>query len=154
QPYLAMEWLEGNDLAARLARGPLAVADSVALGVQVATALGALHKRRFLHRDLKPGNVFLVGGRLDQIKLLDFGLARMDTATRITDAGTLLGTMAYMAPEQAQGVVDLDARADVFALGCLLFECLTGETPFAAEHPTAILTRILFEATPRLVDRL
>jgi eukaryotic-like serine/threonine-protein kinase len=152
--YLAMEWLEGEDLAARLARGPINAADSVALAAQLAAALDALHERRIIHRDLKPGNVFLVDGRLDRIKLVDFGLAWIDTATRMTNAGTLLGTMAYMAPEQARGGAELDARVDVFALGCLLFECLTGQPPFAAEHPTATLLKILFEDTPRLGDRL
>jgi eukaryotic-like serine/threonine-protein kinase len=154
EPYLAMEWLEGEDLAARLTRERPTVAESVALAVQVAEALAALHERGIVHRDLKPSNVFLVDGRLDGIKLLDFGLARMDTTTRVTDAGTLLGTVAYMAPEQARGSDRLDARADVFALGCLLFECLTGQTPFAAVHTTAVLTKILFEDTPRLGQRL
>jgi predicted Ser/Thr protein kinase len=154
EPYLAMEWLEGEDLAARLDRGSLTPTDAIAVAAQVAAALGALHEHHIVHRDLKPGNVFLIDGRLDQIKLLDFGLARIDLATRMTDTGTLLGTLAYMAPEQARGAADLDARVDVFALGCLLFECLTGETPFAAAHPTAILTRILFEDAPRLSARL
>jgi eukaryotic-like serine/threonine-protein kinase len=154
EPYLAMEWLEGEDLAERLARERPGLAESVALAVQVAEALAALHQRGIVHRDLKPSNVFLVDGRLDGIKLLDFGLARMETTTRMTDAGTLLGTVAYMAPEQARGSDGLDARADVFALGCLLFECLTGQTPFAAVHATAVLTKILFEDTPRLGQRL
>ncbi len=154
EPYLAMEWLEGEDLAARLGRDRLTAAESVTLAMRVAEALAALHERGIVHRDLKPSNVFLVHGRLDAIKLLDFGLARTDAVTRITDAGTLLGTVAYMAPEQARGEDGLDARADVLALGCLLFECLTGQPPFMAVHATAILAKILFEATPRLGEKL
>jgi predicted Ser/Thr protein kinase/tetratricopeptide (TPR) repeat protein len=154
EPYLAMEWLDGEDLATRLARGRLGTADGVALGVSVAEALAVLHGQGIVHRDLKPSNVFLVGGRIEQIKLLDFGLARIADSTRMTSSGAVLGTVAYMAPEQARGDQELDARADVFALGCVLFECLTGEPAFSAGHTMAILTKLLFEDTPRLADRL
>ncbi|WP_437672041.1 protein kinase domain-containing protein [Sorangium sp. So ce131] len=154
EPYLVMEWLEGEDLAARLARGRISTEDGVALALSVAEALGALHAGGVVHRDLKPSNIFLVGGRLDRIKILDFGLVRVEALTPITASGTLLGTVAYMAPEQARGARHMDARADVFALGCVLFECLTGDPPFAAASAEAILTKILFEETPRLRDRM
>src|SRR5262249_28817372 len=141
-------------LAARLARAKLSAADSLALAVAAAGALGALHERGIVHRDLKPGNVFLLEGRADRIKLLDLGIARSRAAAPLTASGAILGTVAYMAPEQARGAPELDARADVFALGCVLFECLTGEPAFSAAHATAILTKILFEETPHLGDRL
>ncbi|UQA59484.1 serine/threonine-protein kinase [Polyangium aurulentum] len=153
-PYLVMEWLEGEDLAARLARGPLPAADAVALAAAVAEALGALHEQGIVHRDLKPSNVFLARGRIDDIKLLDFGIARSNAATRLTGTGHMLGTAAYMAPEQASGASTLDARADVFALGCTLFECLTGEKAFDGAHVMAILTKILFNDAPRLEEKL
>jgi eukaryotic-like serine/threonine-protein kinase len=153
EPYLAMEWLEGEDLAVRLARGRLSCEEGLDLGVAVAEALGTLHDRGIVHRDLKPSNIFLVGGRIDGVKLLDLGIARAESSTRKTATGTLLGTVSYMAPEQARGASDLDARADVFALGCVLFELLTGAPPFAGIQAMSILTKILFEPTPRLSDR-
>lgn len=151
-PYLVMEWLDGEDLAARLARGPLGAAEAVALCSEVARALGLLHDQGIVHRDLKPGNVFLVGGRPDRVKLLDFGIAWTDAGTRMTAAGALVGTAGYMAPEQAKAETAVDARSDVFALGCVLFECLAGEAAFRGEQWLALLTKILFEATPRLRD--
>jgi tetratricopeptide (TPR) repeat protein len=154
EPYLAMEWLEGEDLATRIAREQLGTPSSLALALYAAEALGALHDRGIIHRDLKPSNIFLVDGRVDGVKLLDFGLARISEATRVTHSGTMLGTIAYMAPEQARGEEEIDGRVDVFSLGSVLFECLTGEPAFAAAHATAILTKLLFEEAPRLGDRL
>ncbi|WP_437721978.1 serine/threonine-protein kinase [Sorangium sp. So ce861] len=138
-PYLVMEWLEGEDLAARLRRGPLGVNEGVALALRVADALSFAHARGVVHRDLKPSNLFLPGGRLETVQVLDFGIARAKMATRVTGTGMLLGTPGYMAPEQARGEPDIEARADVFSLGCVLFECLTGEPAFGGEHLAAIL---------------
>ena len=152
--YLVMEWLEGEDLAARLARGRLGAQDSVSLAITVAEALSVLHDRGIVHRDLKPSNVFLVEGRLERVKLLDFGIAQVGAETRVTGTGVLVGTPAYMAPEQARGEDRLSARVDVFALGCVLFECLTGGPAFSASHVMAILAKILFDEPPRLRDRL
>ncbi|HTN84578.1 MAG TPA: protein kinase, partial [Sorangium sp.] len=150
QHYLAMEWLEGEDLAARLARGPLGVDEALALVHRVAEALSLVHARGVVHRDLKPANLFLHGGQLDQVKILDFGIARDAAATGgLTEPGVAIGTPAYMAPEQVRGELDIDARADVYALGCLLFECLTGKAPFWAEHAFAVLVKVLFEDAPR-----
>ncbi|WP_437681383.1 protein kinase domain-containing protein [Sorangium sp. So ce131] len=147
-PYLVMEWLDGEDLAARLARGPLSVDESVALAVCVADVLAYAHARGVIHRDLKPSNLFLPGGRLDEVKVLDFGIARVGHATRMTRSGILLGTPGYMAPEQARGEASIDARADVFSLGCVLFECLTGEPAFGGQHMMAVLAKVLIEETP------
>jgi eukaryotic-like serine/threonine-protein kinase len=147
-PYLVMEWLEGEDLAARLSRGPLSVDENARLTLCVAEALSEAHARGVVHRDLKPSNLFLVGGQIEAVKVLDFGLARAVNATRMTASGVLLGTVAYMAPEQARGEPSLDARADVFSLGCVLFECLTGERAFGGEDVVAVLTKVLFEETP------
>ncbi|WP_159397690.1 serine/threonine-protein kinase [Sorangium cellulosum] len=150
QHYLAMEWLEGEDLAARLARGPLGLDEGIALVHRVAEALSLVHARGVVHRDLKPANLFLQGGRLDQVKILDFGIARDAAATGgLTEPGVPLGTPAYMAPEQVRGELDIDARADVYALGCILFECLTGQPPFWAEHTFAVLVKVLFDDAPR-----
>ncbi|WP_437481607.1 protein kinase [Sorangium sp. So ce1014] len=144
-PYLVMEWLDGEDLEARLARGPLGIHESVALVLRVAEVLAYAHAQGVIHRDLKPSNLFLPGGRLEAVKLLDFGIARLGHATRMTRSGMLIGTPGYMAPEQVRGEASIDARADVFSLGCVLFECLTGEPVFGGQHAAAILTKVLFE---------
>jgi eukaryotic-like serine/threonine-protein kinase len=144
--YLAMEWLEGEDLANRLARGPLSAHQAVTLASRVARGLSALHARGIVHRDIKPSNVFLEEGSVERPKILDFGIARpMPEDSRVTRTGATLGTPGYMAPEQARGDRELDARSDVFALGCVLFECLTGRPPFVGEHAIAVLARILLE---------
>ena len=148
--YLAMEWLEGETLAARLATRGLSIAESVDVVRKAADALRSAHARGIVHRDLKPSNLFLVGGRVDQLKILDFGIAR-DTfrASGATESGAVMGTPGYMAPEQARGDRGVDGRADVFALGCVLYECLTGEPAFVGRHPVAVLAKILVEEPPR-----
>jgi len=154
EPWIAMEWLDGEDLAARLSRERLRREDALTVVRCVADAIGSLHARGLVHRDIKPGNIFLLHGRFDQCRLLDLGIIRNTVSTRLTETGVLLGTVAYMAPEQARGESNVDARADVFALGCVLFECLTGSPPFGSNNAMAILTRILFENAPRLSSRL
>ena len=144
--YLAMEWLDGEDLAARLSRDVLSLPECVELLRRAASALAVAHGRGVVHRDLKPSNLFLVGGAIGGVKVLDFGVARrMLTSRAMTQTGTLVGTPDYMAPEQARGAREIGPAADVFSLGCVLYECLTGEPPFVAEHITAVLARILFE---------
>jgi tetratricopeptide (TPR) repeat protein len=148
--YLVMEWLEGEELADRLDRGPLSVEHAVALARAVAESLAAAHERGVVHRDIKPGNLYLPGGEVERCKILDFGIAHFghDLRTR-TATGMMMGTPGYMAPEQARGDPDLDARTDVFALGCVLFECLTGKPAFVGEHVMALLAKILLDETPR-----
>jgi tetratricopeptide (TPR) repeat protein len=154
EPWLATEWLEGETLGDRLRRGRLSVEESLDLGVRVATALGAAHRIGVVHRDLKPSNVFLPGGEVARVKVLDFGIARMvGAASALTATGAILGTIGYMAPEQARGARDIDARADVFALGCVLFKCITGEPPFAGDDMLAVLLKVAVEEAPRLRDR-
>ncbi|WP_437741431.1 protein kinase [Sorangium sp. So ce1504] len=150
QRWLAMEWLEGEDLAARIARAGLGVDDSVALALAAAEALAAAHARGVIHRDIKPSNIFLVGGDPRRIKLIDFGIARLSGATSLhTRTDVVMGTPGYLAPEQARGE-RADARADVFALGAVLFECLTGRPAFAGTDVLAVLARLLIEPAPRV----
>jgi eukaryotic-like serine/threonine-protein kinase len=141
--WLAMEWLEGEDLARRLARQPLSVDETVRVVRNIAEALGAAHARGILHRDLKPANVFLVDCDLQRVKLVDFGLARAEDGTFVTRTGDIMGTPGYMAPEMARGDAALDARADVFSLGCVLYRCLTGRHAFDGENVIAVLAKVL-----------
>ncbi|WP_438023870.1 serine/threonine-protein kinase [Sorangium sp. So ce233] len=151
-PYLAMEWLDGESLAQRLARQRLDLEESVALLRATAEALGAAHARGIVHRDVKPGNLLLVGGEVAGLKVLDFGIARMKrTIGALTRTGSVMGTPGYMAPEQATGDRDrLDARADIFSLGAVLFECLTGRPAFQGQHVMALLAKLLMEDPPRV----
>jgi tetratricopeptide (TPR) repeat protein len=150
--FLAMEWLDGTTLAERLQQGPLEVADALIIGRRAAAALAAAHAKDILHRDLKPENLVLVGGRADAIKLIDFGIAHHVVERRLTQTGFLVGTPQYVAPEQARGERSLGPPADLFSLGCVLFECLTGEVLFAAPNPLAVLSRIVFEEVPPLQE--
>ena len=153
EPYLAMEWLDGEDLRERLARGRLAAVESAQLGADIAEALAHAHGQNVIHRDLKPANIYLMDKKLQAARLLDFGIARVEQAADdATRTGTVLGTPAYMAPEQARSERTLDARADLFSLGCVLYECLTGRAPFVAGSAMAVLIKVLLEEPPSLAE--
>jgi len=133
--YIAMELLEGMTLGERIAeRGVLPVGDALAFARAIAAPLAAAHERGVVHRDLKPDNVFLTrdrdGGRIDSVKLLDFGIAKLESAGNRTSMGLILGTPAYMSPEQCRGATECDHRTDLYALGCILFEMLSGQPPY------------------------
>ncbi len=145
--YLAMEYFPCGDLRRRMRHG---LGPAVALGyaAQMARALGALHEAGILHRDLKPGNVMLRAD--DQVALIDFGMSKLAAlAFEITDAGLIFGTPHYMSPEQGHGQ-ELDARSDLYSLGVVLYELLTGEKPYNAENPMAIIYMHRNAALPRL----
>ena len=145
-PFLVMEWLDGESLGTRLQRGPLTVPESVTLAIQAAEALAFAHRRGVLHRDLNPANLFLVDDAISRLKILDFGIARrMEAERSLTQTGVILGTPKYLSPEQARGVRQLSPAADLFSIGCVLYECLAGQPPFHADHIAAILARILFD---------
>lgn len=147
-PFLAMDWLEGEDLACRLARSGVSVQEGLSVVRRAAEGLAFAHARGVVHRDIKPSNLFLVGGEPASTKVIDFGVARVAGAGALTRPGTSVGTAGYMAPEQAAEATDVDARADVYALGCVLFECLTGRPPFVG-RPAALLVKVLREKPPR-----
>jgi serine/threonine protein kinase len=150
-PYLVMPWLEGQDLRACLDRGPLSVEETLALARCVADALAYLHGRGLVHRDLKPSNLFLPRGQLGEVKVIDLGIARGTLPSRpLTLSGVLLGTPGFMAPEQARGDHEVSPTADIFSLGCVLFECLTGQRLFGGSHVMAVLAKILIEEPPRV----
>ena len=145
--YYVMPYVEGESLRDRLNRErQLPVEDAVRIAREVASALDYAHRRGVVHRDIKPENILLHDG---QALVADFGIAlaasRTDGSTRLTETGMSLGTPQYMAPEQAMGDRDISAKADVYALGCVLYEMLVGEPPFAGPNPQAIVARILTE---------
>jgi serine/threonine protein kinase len=142
-PFLAMDWLDGEDLCERLARKGLDAVESLAVVRRACEGLAVAHARGVVHRDIKPSNLFLVGGDPAGTKVIDFGVARVEAAvTTLTRPGTSLGTAGYMSPEQAMEAADVDARADVFALGCVLYECLTGRPAFGG-RPAAVIVKLL-----------
>jgi len=150
--YLVMEYLEGETLAQRLERGPLPLEEVLRYGAQVADALDKAHQQGVVHRDLKPGNIILTKSGA---KVLDFGLAKqaqkaahssaltaMTAGKPLTVEGTIVGTFQYMAPEQIEGT-EADARSDIFALGCVLYEMATGKRAFAGKTQASVIASIL-----------
>ncbi len=133
--FIVMEYLLGESLDSRVSRGPLDVGTAVWIAHRVARVLARAHAAGIIHRDLKPANIFLVtreDGTMN-VKILDFGLAKtavLSGGLRLTRQGAVLGTPQYMSPEQARGVDDLDARTDIWALGCILYECLAGRPAY------------------------
>jgi tetratricopeptide (TPR) repeat protein len=148
-PYLAMAWLDGESLSARLARGPLGLDEVLVLGRRVANGLAAAHAAGIVHRDLKPSNIVLVDGDVARATIVDFGVARR-LGGDVTRTGEVFGTPGYMAPEQVRGQRDLDGRADLFALGCVLYHCLTGRRAFEGEEILTLLAKLLLEDPPPL----
>jgi eukaryotic-like serine/threonine-protein kinase len=171
QAFLVMEYVPGETLAQRLGRGPLRIEEVLRYGVQIAEALDAAHRNGVVHRDLKPSNIMLARGG---VKLLDFGLAKLrtldvegaDNATTLSlglsEEGLILGSLPYMAPEQLEGK-PVDARADLFALGAVLYEMVTGDAPFHGDSKASLIVAILSQdpvppttrqpLTPALFDR-
>ena len=162
--YLVMEYLQGETLAARLeARGgKLAPEEAVHIAAQLASALVACHKGGIVHRDLKPGNVMLVPDPAmatgERTKVLDFGLAKLievrEAALVQTQSQAVLGTPLYMSPEQCEGAGRVDAKTDVYALGCMLFELLTGRTPFRGDGAGQVIGQHLFKAPEPLATAM
>jgi len=151
-PFLVMERLHGETLKARLARvGKLSQEALVPIGVAIASGVRAAHALGIVHRDLKPDNVFLLAD--GRVKVIDFGIAkelRAEGDTELTTTGAMLGTLHYMAPEQVFGDVDIDERADVWALGVVLYECVTGQRPTEGSGSGQVLKAIMTRAFPPL----
>lgn len=154
--YMALSFLEGEPLSAVLARRrTLTVEETFAALLPVMRALGVAHSKGIVHRDLKPDNLFLSRNDEGAIipTLLDFGIAKISQdQNKVTTTGVIFGTPHYMSPEQARGISDIDGRADEWSIAAVWFECLTGDPPFDAPVPTAIIAKILSERAPRLLD--
>ncbi len=154
EKYIVMEWLEGETLEARLARGPLQPGLVAMLAARVLPGLALAHGRGVVHRDMKPSNIFLADWQVAQAKILDFGVARRtQDPKRFTRKGATVGTPMYTSPEQARAEHDIDGRADIFSLGCVLFEALTREPAFHGESPAAVMTKICAGEPPQLAER-
>jgi serine/threonine protein kinase len=150
QDYIAMEYVEGGTLADVMKAGPLEAERALRVAAQVADALEAAHAASIVHRDLKPSNIMMTAA--DRVKIVDFGLARVgtasptdETADALTEQGAVVGTTPYMSPEQAAGHA-VDGRSDLFSLGIILYEMLAGRRPFAADSTAGTLAAILRDA--------
>ena len=154
--YYVMPFVAGENLRARLSREQrMAAEDAVGFGADVAEALAYAHGAGIVHRDVKPENIFTVGGRA---VLADFGIAHIagekPSSANLTSAGMVLGTVAYMSPEQGSGEAKLDGRSDLYSLGCVLYELLSGATPFASDTPVGMLVKHMTEKPRPVRERI
>ena len=140
--YIAMELVEGETLQEMIARGPVPVEQTIALVEQIGSALDYAHGRKIIHRDIKPANVMVAQG---QVKVMDFGIAKITTKATMT--GNVFGTPSYVSPEQAKGTT-VDGRSDIFSLGALLYEMLTGVLPFQGKHLVEIVYKVMSKNPP------
>ena len=157
--FLVMEWVDGIDLAGRLRERTLSIGETLELGARIADALATVHAEGIVHRDLKPSNILLPEGRCEVAKLGDFGVSLVTGGERgvkttaskgtLTRSGAFVGTPGYLAPEQLRGA-EIDGRADLFSLGCVLYECLSGRPAFYAESILALAVKIATDPTPSL----
>jgi len=162
QAWIAMEYLPGESLGQLAARsgGPLDPAIAQIIAAQLFAALDAAHVAGVVHRDLKPDNIVIVrdpsAPGAVRVKILDFGIAKLGIdrfgSKKNTKGGTILGTPAYMAPEQCKGTSEVDARADLYAMGCILFELVSGRPPFVSEGGGEIMAMHIYEPPPRLTS--
>jgi serine/threonine protein kinase len=149
QLFIAMACYEGESLRTRLNHGPLSIKEAVDIAIQMARGLEKAHSKKIVHRDIKPANVLITED--GQVKIVDFGLAKLAGLTLITKQGTTLGTISYMSPEQTEGI-DIDHRADIWALGVVFYEMLGGERPFKGDYDQAVMYSILNEDPKPIKD--
>ncbi|HUF11259.1 MAG TPA: serine/threonine-protein kinase, partial [Rhodothermales bacterium] len=142
QPFIAIEFVDGQTLEERIAKGPLPLKDAVSIASQVTEGLKVAHAANIVHRDIKSANVMLT--RDGKAKILDFGLAKTAASTKLTQMGSTLGTVAYMSPQQARGE-EVDHRTDLWSLGAVLYEMISGKLPFPGDFEQAVVYSILNE---------
>ncbi len=140
--FIAIAYLEGESLEEHITKGPLSLKDALDFARQTADGLQAAHNKGVFHRDIKPANIIV--SPEGRATVMDFGLARLTEASRLTKVNTAMGTVAYMSPEQAQGM-EVDSRTDVWALGCVLYEMVSGQRPFQGVYDQALLYEIVHE---------
>ena len=142
QIFIVMSCFEGQTLKEKIESGPLKIDEALKIVIQAAEGLQAAHEKDIVHRDIKSANIMVT--EKGQVKIMDFGLAKLKGQTKLTKAGTTLGTADYMSPEQAQGV-DVDHRTDIWSLGVVLYEMIAGQLPFKGEYEPAVLYSIINE---------
>jgi serine/threonine protein kinase len=140
QMFIAMACYEGESLKVKISRGPLSVEEALDIAIQIAQGLAKAHSKEIVHRDIKPANILITEDH--QIKIVDFGLAKLAGLTLLTKEGTTLGTISYMSPEQTQGT-EVDHRADIWAFGVVLYEMLAGDRPFKGDYEQAVMYSIM-----------
>jgi serine/threonine-protein kinase len=148
QPYLVMRYMPGGSLADKLAHGPLPPSDASHIIARLSSALDQVHGRGIIHRDLKPANILF--DQYGEAYLSDFGIARLTESTTSLTGDSIVGTPAYMSPEQARGETDIDGRSDLYALGVILFQMLTGRQPYEAPTPIAVAMKHITDPVPQL----
>jgi serine/threonine protein kinase len=153
-PYLVMEWLDGHTLQDLLAQRRLTIRESMILARCATEALASSHRLGILHRDIKPSNLFLREGKLDRVTLIDFGIGRRERPGEGLSQHASFGggTWTYMSPEQAMGTAEMGARTDIFALGCVLFECLSGQVAYPGDRAAVMLAKV-WKDPPKLLSR-
>lgn len=155
QVYLDMELLEGSSLRDLLQNGPVPASRAIPWFLQICSALACAHENGIVHRDLKPANIIILPGEVEVVKVVDFGIAKLlprngeNSCQNLTQTGTLLGSPTYMSPEQCKGA-ELDMRADIYSLGCLMYEVINGTPPFVGETPFAVMSAHLNDEPPTL----
>ncbi len=150
QPYLVMRYMPGGSLAEWLEKGPLPVAEAAKVLQRIGDALDRAHSRGIIHRDLKPGNILF--DQYGDSYLADFGIVKLTQQTATFTGTGIIGTPAYMSPEQAKGDANLDGRSDIYALGAILFEMLTGKQPYQADTPMGLAVKHILEPVPRILE--
>lgn len=150
QMFIAMAFYEGETLESKIKKGPMSLSEAVRLAIQIAQGLSKAHQQKIIHRDIKPANIIITSDQV--VKIVDFGLAKLSGVSRLTKAGTTLGTTSYMSPEQARGE-ETDRRTDIWSLGVVLYEMLTGVLPFKGEYDQSILYAIMNEEPEPLTSR-
>ncbi len=148
--FIVMEYVEGEELKAKISRGPLQVSHALDIALQITEGLQAAHRKGIIHRDIKSSNIMLTG--TGQAKIMDFGLAKLPGGALVTKVGSTLGTVAYMSPEQTRGDA-VDQRSDLWSFGVVLYEMLTGQLPFGTGYEQAVMYSILNEE-PRPITSL
>ena len=147
--FIVMAFIEGESLSDRIESGQMDIIEALDIATQTARGLSKAHAAGIVHRDIKPGNILITGD--EQVKIVDFGLAKLASQTRLTQAGTILGTMAYMSPEQVTGA-ETDASSDIWALAVVLYEMLAGQAPFRGEMDAAVMYSIMNEEPEPLTE--
>ena len=140
--FIVMEYVEGETLRKKTEQSPLKLKDAIEYTIQIGEALQAAHDKDVIHRDVKSENIMITAN--NQVKVMDFGLAKLKGTLKLTKTGSTVGTLAYMAPEQLQGE-EVDARSDIFSFGVVLYEILTGELPFQGDYEQAVMYAIVNE---------